>query len=888
MSQLPNTAALKQLQRAELIAYIKQGYQQHVQTLNARFWAGEVISSSLQSRAAYVDSILKSVWVWLEMDRYPDTALFAVGGFGSGHLHPYSDIDTLILYTDVDNVHQQERIENFVALLWDCGIELSASVRTVSENNALAAAEHSVFTNLLSARFICGSEKHRDYLFGLISPEQHSIWPFQRFFKAKRQERKERYQRFQNSEYNQEPNLKESPGGLRDIDFILWLSQRKYGAIGMQGLLEDNGLTHYELQILKTSRETFWHMRYALHVIARKSCDRLYLEYQTEIVKSLNMTSDSINQAVSLWMQKYFRLAAQVRVITDMLTQHFKEEEQQRKHRSTPAHDTDQTVSPICNAINHYLELNTSPEHLNPYVFMHIFLAYAKRSDIKGFSAKTRRVVYDYFNSQCPDDFLEVPQVKSLFLQIFEHPSRAAKTLTLMHQLGALSKVIPSFAALFGQMQYDLNHIYTVDAHTLRVLQNIEDFYQTPPMQLPHLSLSLSIANEPLLLYLAGFFHDSGKGKGGNHSEIGALIVDDFCRSFQLSEHASTLIRWLVLNHLALSHFAQRKDINDQHVIIEFGKIVETKEKLCYLYLLTVADIKGTNPKLWNEWRQSLLSELFHRTLDYFDQQNLPLQHTNIKSKQDVVLHQLASDDHDKQNLIKELWQHIPFSYFEQTDIDNIAWQTTCIIQTPAHQPCIAVRPHWNKVGTDLFVYAVDAQGLFACICQTLEKLQLTIVEAKIAATNQQYCLYAMVILESSGHPIASPQRLLEIQTALTMLVKPLYESKLESITLPYYSRHVPRWYRYYQTHAKVLIYTPINSLYSTIEIHAPDFPGLLARVGKILVSHGISIHSAKINTLGDKVIDYFYVTYKQSAGPLLDDNLNEQIKTAILDALLL
>lgn len=867
--------------RNDFLKFIHQVIKSESAKIHQAFWHKESIDILVRQRANLIDEVLKLAWLWFEMDHYPDVTLFAVGGYGNQALHPFSDVDTLIITNDAENIHLNERIEKYISFLWDCNIHLGSSVRTLKACTELASTDHVIFTTLLSCRYLIGNVDFTNDIEKIISPEQTSIWPFPEYFQAKLKERLHRYQHYQNTEYNQEPNLKESPGGLRDIDFIYWIAKRKFGKNALQNLLAENALSEYEIHIIESSKQSFWQMRYALHLVSHKATDRLYLEYQSEIAKALHIDGQNLNQSISNWMQKYFLLASQIREITDIFAQHFSEQiNKNAAHQQV-------SLSSHCKQVGQNLEIVQETDYYTkPHLFIDLFYFFAKYENLIGFTSNSRRFIYDYFNSQYLPNFLNSIDTKSAFLSIFQFPKKVAQTLILMHQLGVLSKLITCFTELIGQMQYDLNHIYTVDAHTLRVLQYIQDFYQDKEPDLPFLTLSLSLASDPIILYLAGLFHDIGKGRGGDHSEIGKELALEFCQIYGLTEKQTDYICWLVFHHLKLSHFAQRKDINDPIVILEFSKIVQSQEKLCYLYLLTIADIQGTNPKLWNHWRKALLSELFHQTYQYFDKETFLSDSDPITYKKEQACSQLLKNPSLSIEKINLWWNIINADYFENTDLNNLVWQTAFILSHGSENTVIATQPHWNKVGTDIFVYSKDCLGLFAYICQTLEKLLLTIVEAKVTTTQHGFCLNSMVVLESSGQPITGPHRLLEIKTTLSTLLDPISKNTPESLPLPYYSRHVPRWYRYYQTQAKVEISTQANNHYSTIEIHAPDFPGLLARVGKVLVMHGLSIHSAKINTLGDKVIDFFHVSKKEDNMPLTSEKTIKKLKKAILQAL--
>ncbi|MBN9287031.1 MAG: [protein-PII] uridylyltransferase [Gammaproteobacteria bacterium 39-13] len=851
---------------------IRQILQQNSEKLNTLFWQGQDILQILNTRSFWLDQILTYAWQkWMPES---DACLIAVGGYGCQRIHPSSDADILILKS-ADSPTLNQSIETFIAYCWDCGIKLGSSVRTLSESLYFAANDITIFTNLLNARLIIGQTSLFKQLQETILYTEN-LWPFKDFFEAKCVERQNRYLRYADTEYNLEPNIKDSPGGLRDIDTICWLAMRKYHEGGLEALLRHQDIPAREFQILVNGQAYLWRIRYGLHLTAKKLCDRLFFEYQESLARQFGFQDKTLNLAISSFMQQYFQTVTKIREITDMMCQHF------AKTLKTPAERSpSQKLSPFCEIVDEYIEITDIHALTNPENLMQLFVFVAQHN-LKGFSAEATQILSDVIQNTTIESF-QNKLIADCFLNILTAPF-AYQAFALMHRLGLLQIYIPEFSAIVGQMQYDLFHIYTVDAHTLLVLRNIDSFFQNTPIE------KFDLLNECKnnikhieILRLAGFFHDIGKGQGGDHSLIGSQIVHDFCHRHQINTEAADLVAWLVQNHLLMSQTAQRKDIFDKNVIAEFAHLVQSHDRLSYLYLLTVADILATNPALWNSWRAALLQDLYKTTSSWLKtethEQKLSVEQNAHEALQ-IINTECPSISSEKVNM---LWQEYNQEYFMLENPASIAWQTQIILsnQEKGKSFTIALKPHWNQVGTDIFIYAPESLNLFASICATLEKIFLTIVEARINSTTNHYSLQSFVVLEISGQPIAGPQRLHEIQHALSILLTP-FAQKNAPLVIPFVSRHVPRRLKYFSSAIHVKISTPLSTGKTVVEIDAPDFPGLLARIGEAFVKGEVVLHSAKINTLGNKVEDVFFVSDKLTGQPITQPERVEQLKSLI------
>lgn len=850
---------------------IRQILQDKSEKLNNLFWQDQDILQILNTRSFWLDQVLTAAWEKLIPES--NISLIAVGGYGCQRIHPGSDADILILKSSEDLALNQP-IEAFIAYCWDCGIKLGASVRTLPESISFAVDDISVFTNLLNARLIAGQippfEKLREQIFC-----SEDLWPFKAFFEAKCVERQNRYLRYADTEYNLEPNIKDSPGGLRDIDTISWLAMRKYHQ-GIESLLINQEIPAREFQILIKGQAYLWKIRYGLHLIAKKLCDRLFFEYQESLARQFGFKDKTLNLAISSFMQQYFQTVTKIREITDMMCHHF------AKTLKSPTQNVPSLVlAPFCAVIDDYIEITQSKALEKPENLIQLFLFIAQ-NNLKGFSADAMQVLSNIIQHSTPES-LQNKLAADIFLQILTAPF-TYQALSLMHRLGLLQIYIPEFSTIVGQMQYDLFHIYTVDAHTLLVLRNIDAFFQDSTIEKLNLPEECKKNIKQIeILRLAGFFHDIGKGQGGDHSLIGSQIVFTFCQRHQMSVEEAEFVSWLVENHLLMSQTAQRKDIFDRNVIAEFAHIVQSHERLCYLYLLTIADILATNPALWNSWRAALLQDLYKTTSEWLKNEKTEPKFSteqNANYALQIIHRESPSLDPEK---IKALWQEYGQEYFLLENPESIAWHTQMILADSEQGKdfTIALKPHWNQVGTDIFIYAPESLNLFASICATLEKIFLTIVEARINTTVNHRSLQSFVVLEISGQPIASPQRLNEIFIALSTLLIPFAQKKTP-LTIPFVSRHVSRRLKYFSSSINIKISTPLSTGKTVVEVDAPDFPGLLARVGEAFVKGEVLLHSAKINTLGSKVEDVFFVSDKRTGQSITQPERIAQLKSLI------
>ena len=464
-------------------------------------------------RSLRIDELLQGIWQSYQWG--DDIALIAVGGYGRGELHPYSDIDLLILTSD-EGGDYRENIEGLITLLWDINLEIGHSVRTMSECAQAAADDITIATNLMESRTLAGNSELQTQLMNLVGPE--NIWSSSDFFRAKWDEQILRHRKFANSEYNLEPNIKSSPGGLRDIQMIGWVVKRHFGAQSIDELLERQFLSKEELDTLKEGQDFLWKVRFALHILAGREEDRLLFDHQRTLAEQFGFTDSDGKLAVEQFMQQYYRWVMHLGELNDVLMQHFDE----TILRACEAETVFEINSRFRVRNGHIEVCNAKVFTKTPSALMEIFVLMASNNAIDGVRASTIRLIRKSHHL-IDNRFRADPKNKRYFLELLRSPQRVALNLRRMKRFGILDKFIPAFAGIVGQMQHDLFHIYSVDAHTLELIKNISRFrYPSMVEKYPMACRIMQRLPKPELLYLAGLFHDIAKGRGGDHSSLGA------------------------------------------------------------------------------------------------------------------------------------------------------------------------------------------------------------------------------------------------------------------------------------------------------------------------------------------------------------------------------
>jgi [protein-PII] uridylyltransferase len=834
------------------IAAFRQALESGDGLLRRRFEDDEPIEALVRDRARMVDIALGHAWALHATPQEKDVALIAVGGYGRGELHPCSDIDVLILLPKSEFHDGHDGIERFLTFLWDIGLEVGHSVRTIDDCQRECAADVSVATTLIEARLLAGP----DFLFQAMrrALAQDNVWSSKAFFEAKIAEQQSRHHRYHDTAYNLEPNVKASPGGLRDIQTIGWVAKRHFGAETFDELVEHGFLTAAELRKLRTAQAFLWKARFALHVITGRREDRLLFDHQIRLAKMFGYEDATYTLAVEQFMQRYYRTVMDVSLLNEMLLQLFRE--------AILGDGAAETVplNPRFQVRNDYLEVTSDDVFARyPSAILELFRLMQDHPELRGVRATTIRALGRHL-WLIDEEFRQNPRNHRLFLDFMRAPQGVTHELRRMNLYGVLGRYIPAFGRIVGRMQYDLFHAYTVDAHTLFVVRNLRRL-ALPRFahELPGLSRLMEKLPKPELAYLAALFHDIAKGRGGDHSELGAVDAEAFCLEQGLSRYDARLVAWLVRNHLLLSVTAQKKDISDPQVIHDFARAVGDQAHLDYLYLLTVADVRGTNPKLWNSWKSSLFHDFYERTKRALrrgleapvDQEELVAE-TRAAAAELVTRHGFDADQ------AAAVWLRMNDSYFLRHTPAEIAWHTRLLAEREPGDvsPLVAVREATERGGNSVLTYMPHRQHNFARTTALLDQMGLNILDARITPLDGGLSLDTYLVLEDTGTPIADRHRAHEIEQQLWRVLH-----LPEDATPPVVTRRAPRQVRMFATPTQITFTEDPLCQHTILELIAGDRPGLLSEIGKVLLAEQVDVVTARITTIGERAEDVFYVT---------------------------
>jgi len=701
------------------------------------------------------------------------------------------------------------------------------------------------------------------------------IWPEKEFFEAKLKEQVIRHQKANDTAYNLEPNVKTGPGGLRDIQTIGWVAKRHFGNESLDGLARRGFITASELRRLKQAQSFLWKVRFGLHIVTGRREDRLLFDHQLKLSQTFGYEDATYTLAVEQFMQRYYRTVMDVSLLNELLLQLFSEAILSNEEDIRPLNARFQVHNGSLEARRDDVFART------PSALLELFVLLQQNPDIKGVRASTMRAVTRSL-WLIDEEFRQNPRHHRLFLDILRAPVGVTHELRRMNTYEVLGRYIPAFGRIVGRMQYDLFHAYTVDAHTLFVLSNLRRWaIPRYDHELPELSRLMQLLPKPEIAYLAALFHDIAKGRGGDHSELGSVDAEAFCLEQGLSRYDARLVAWLVRNHLELSVTAQKQDITDPEVVSAFARKVGDETHLDHLYVLTCADVRGTNPKLWNSWKASLFHEFYERVKralrrgleSPIDQEEL------IRETQAAALQLLAGHGIGKED-IERLWARFSPQYFLQYTPEEVAWHSRLLIerQPGPGDTLVAIEPTSVRGTTAVLAFMPEGIQGFARTTAVLDQLGLNIVDARVSPTDDGFSLGLYHILEDDGAPITDPDRQNEIEFAV------LRALQRANATMPVVSRRAPRQARMFNTATQVAISVDDRNQRSVLELVAGDRPGLLCDVGKVLMQQHVELRKAKIMTVGERAEDVFYVTDLQHRP--LNEEAAQRLKENLLQAL--
>jgi [protein-PII] uridylyltransferase len=872
------------------VAAFRAALERGARELKERFEADEPVEPLVRDRAHLVDIVLTRAWALHVGPHAADLALVAVGGYGRGELHPCSDIDVMVLLPKTESTPWQASLEKFLTFLWDIGLEVGHSVRTIDDCQRESLADISVATTLLEARLLAGPEPLYAAMKKALAPDH--IWTAAEFYEAKVKEQQQRHARFHDTAYNLEPNVKASPGGLRDIQTIAWVAKRHFGAETLDQLADHGFLTRAELRKLKTAQAFLWKIRFALHVLTGRREDRLLFDHQIRLAKQFGYEDATYTLAVEQFMQRYYRTVMDISLLNEMLLQLFREAivaptlARGIAPALTPAAaGTGPAPAPLNARFqirNDYLEVVNDDVFMRaPSAILELFQLVQQHPEVRGVRASTIRSLQRHL-WLIDEEFRQNPRHHRLFLEILREPEGVTRALRRMNLYGVLGRYIPAFGRIVGRMQYDLFHAYTVDAHTLFVLRNLRRFgLERFDHEFPKMAQLFRSLPRPELAYLAALFHDIAKGRGGDHSELGAVDAEAFCLEQGLSKYDARLVAWLVRHHLLLSVTAQKKDITDPEVVNEFARKVGDQTHLDYLYVLTVADVRGTNPKLWNTWKSSLFEEFYERTKRALRRGlESPLGQDELIAETQQEAREILKRDGVPGSEVERVWKTFTGQYFLRHTAEEIAWHTSLLAGRDAfdEEPLVAVRQETGRGGTAIFSYVPRRHNSFARATAVLDQLGLTILDARITPTANGFSVETYLVLEDTGGSITDRTRIHEIEQGLW---RSLRDDAKASITV---TRRAPRQVRMFATATQIAWSADERNGRTVLELVAGDRPGLLSEVGKVFMRERMQIHGARIVTVGERAEDVFYLTDVEDRP--LDAAARTRVQSALVEAL--
>ncbi len=797
----------------------------------------------LKALSRSVDDTLKKAW---HLAKMPSSyALISVGGYGREELFPYSDIDVLILLDTLPDEILQNNIEIFIQTIWDLGLPIGHSVRTIDECLKASSNDITIQTALLDARLITGN---KDLFDQLIERHQQDM-DAQKFFVAKTLESRQRHQKFGDTPFSLEPNCKESPGGLRDLQIILWVAKATGLGSSWDELAQKELITSTEAKQLKKVERILKNIRVRIHIQTQRTEDRLLFDVQIPVAKTFHFKKGQkildARDASEYLMQYYFLAARTVHQLNIILLQNLEAFLFPQTHQIEPINERFNKVGDLIDVV----ENDTFIKY--PYAMLEVFLHLAERSDLKNMTARTLRTLW-HARYRIDKKFSHNPTNQALFLKIIQAPRFPARALQHMNEIGILGRYLPNFGKIIGQMQHDLFHQYTVDQHILIVVSNLHRFTLTEyAHENPFCSQLIANFARPWVLYIAALFHDIAKGRGRDHSILGVADARQFAHQHQLSKEDADLIAFLVEQHLTMSTFAQKRDLSDQTVIEEFTNIVQNERNLVALYLLTVADIRGTNPQIWNAWKSKLLEELYHKSLRTIGGEMLSVDHELAHRKQEALANLQLQGLPER--AIESLWKHLDVGYFLRHDVSDITWQTRLLYeQTNSIEPIVKCRISEIGEGIQVAVYTRDEPDLFLKICGYFSRKNFSILDAKIHTTNHGYALDTFLVTQKTfSQNYREIINIVEDNLTTTLKSAPLPELTIGKLSRK--SRNFP-------ITPQVNLRPDASGHLFVLSIIANDRNGLLYSIAQIFRKHQINLHTAKIMTLGERVEDIFLI----------------------------
>lgn len=848
---------------------------------------GVNIRQLVAARSCAIDGLLVALFAWFELDK-TDLALFAVGGYGRGELSLHSDVDILLLSPTEITAEVGSKINTFVAMLWDIGIDPALSVRSVDECLE-AARDHTVASALLEARLLAGNHNLQPVPTDIVD----QLWSPRAFFDAKIAEAKTRYLQHSATEFNLEPNLKTAPGGLRDIHIVGWVTKRHFRVDKLYDLVQQNFVTEKEFDELQFAEGFLWQIRHHLHELTGRNENKLLFDYQRDIAQRMGYETqpdDEPNAAVERFMRDYYRCAMQISTLSEMLINHYYETilepeilaANRPKKRPLNAH---------FNQIGHHIAMShhrVFAQH--PEAILEMFLLMGEHG-IKNVRTRTLRALKVAARG-IDQVYRDNPEHQALFLANIKEQNYLFHRLRTMNRYGVLGNYIPAFAQVTGLMQYDLFHRYTVDAHTLFLIRILHRFTDERFCdEFPLVSAIFQRIERKEILVLAAMFHDIAKGRGGNHSQLGESESISFCLKHGMSDADAHLVGWLTRYHLLMSMTAQKKDISDPEVVTLFSDIVGNVTHLNHLYVLTVADMNATNSQLWNSWRATLMKQLYTQTRRILRADiDAPTNRQDMISatrQQALVMLDTVDESRMNRDEVLKLWDELGDEYFLREVVEDILWHTEAILNHPpvgcasdaSSTPLVVLREHRELAldAVQVFIYTQNQANLFAVTTAVFDQMNLDVLDARIITATRDFALDSYVLLDRSGILLTDSDSQDELKRRLVDAFKNPTAPKLTQ-------KRIPRQLKHFNVPTTINFEFNDASAQHILSLQTLDQPGLLARVGQVFLQQSIEVHAARITTLGERAEDMFYISDQNDAP--LSEVKRDALKAALVEGL--
>ncbi|NTV95760.1 MAG: [protein-PII] uridylyltransferase [Thiobacillus sp.] len=832
-------------------AVVAQWRQQHAgerKRLIQHYLERRRATSLLRGLSRAADRLLQEVW--RAHDLPANTALVAVGGYGRDELYPHSDVDLLILLDDDLPVEDEARFEPLIGLLWDLGLHVGHSVRRLSECLTEAAGDITIQTNLLESRLLAGDRG----LYARYRKDFEAHLDPYAFFEAKRLEQRNRHGRFADRALLLEPNLKESPGGLRDVQTAGWVSRAAGLPADFRGLARAGLMSAEEARLIGSRLTFISHLRIRIHLAANRREDRLLFEFQERLAGEMGYRAHGSHRASERLMQRYFQAAHELSLVNEFVLGCVRE-------RLRPTN--------VCLPIAGHADFAVRDNRLDlvdadlyarrPSAILETFLVLQQHANLSGFTPATLRALWRA-RDRVDAAFRRDPGNRERFIALFRQARGLTLALRLMHRLGILGRYLPAFGRITGQMQHDLYHIHPVDEHTLMVLRNLRRMAMPEyAHELPFAHRVMSEFRHPDRLYLAALFHDIAKGRGGDHSSLGMADARRFCRAHGLGKAEADEVAWLVGQHLSLSSTAQKQDLADPEVIAEFAHQCGDLERLTALFLLTVADIRGTNPAIWNSWKDKLLRELYLASRRRLEGQAPHTDRVETRKEEALATMRLYGYSDGAE---KKLWQQLDDVYFLRHEAQEIAWHTRRLLPLLGRQEII-VRARLAPIGegVEVLVHAPDEEALFARICAFFAGMRYSILQARIHTTRDGHAMDTFLVMDEQSR-VAYRDILSYIEFELTESLRK--RAPLADIA----PGRLPRQLKAFPLQPEAMLTAGVDANTWLLTVSAGDRPGLLYDIARLLGHHHATVRNARINTLGQRVEDVFVVSGDRLAQP--------------------